>query len=327
MTYSRSLLLFGAATCLLGQTPPPKTTAPPPMPQVKMEVENVTPKLPEVPPDRVIITVGDVKVTAAQFDKLIDSLQPQYRTVARGTGRRQFADNVVQMLTLAQEAQRRKLTETSDYKTKAMFQSANLMASVLVDQLGKDVQVSESDLRQYYAEHKAEFDQVHARHILIRFQGSQVELRPGTKDLTDAEALAKAQEIRKKIQGGLDFAELAKLESDDVGSGANGGELGSFRHGQMMPAFEEAAFALKVNDVSEPVKTPYGYHVIQVLSHDSKSFEDVKADLENRLKPEKTQKAITKAIEDLQKANPPVLDSEFFGPPPDKAAGKPADKK
>src|ERR1700689_2832348 len=100
----RSLLLFSLATCLPGQTPPPKP-APPAGPQVKLEVENPGVKPPEVPPDRVIITVGDVKITAAQFDKLIDSLQPQYRKLARGTGRKQFADNVVQMLTLAQEAQ------------------------------------------------------------------------------------------------------------------------------------------------------------------------------------------------------------------------------
>ena len=319
MKFFSSLLLFGAATCLLGQTPPPTPTQPPPGPQVQLGVENPGIKQPEVPPDRVIITVGDVKVTAAQFDKLIDSLQPQYRTLARGSGRKQFADNVVQMLTLAQEAQRRKLTETSDYKTRALFQDANLKASMLVDQIGKDVQVSEADVRQYYADHKSEFEQVHARHILIRFQGSPVAVRAGAKDLTEAEALAKAQEIRKKIQGGLDFGELAKLESDDVSSGANGGELGTFKRGQMVPSFDEAAFTLKSGELSEPVKSQFGYHVIFVVSHDSKSFEDVKAELETRLKSEQTPKVITKAIEDLQKSNPPVLDPEFFGPA-DKAA-------
>jgi peptidyl-prolyl cis-trans isomerase C len=321
MMFSRSLLLFGAASCLLGQTPPPQPAGTPPMPQVKMEVENPGVKQPEVPPNRVIIAVGDTKITAAQFDRLIESLQPQYRNLARGTGRKQFADNVVKMLVLAQEAQRRKLTETDDYKARAMFQNANIMAAMLVEQLGKDVQVPESDVRQYYADHKAEFEQVHARHILIRFQGSQVAVRPGAKDLTDAEALAKAQEVRKKIQDGLDFAELAKLESDDTGSGANGGELGSFRHGQMVPSFEEAAFALKVGEVSEPVKSQFGYHIIQVISHDSKSFDDVKADLEAKIKPAQAQKNVDKTIEELQKSHPPVLDPEFFGPP-DKSADK-----
>jgi peptidyl-prolyl cis-trans isomerase C len=283
------------------------------MPQVKLEVENPGVKPPEVPPDRVIIAVGDVKITAAQFDKLIDTLQPQYRTLARGTGRKQFADNLAKMLTLAQEAQRRKMNETGDYKTRAMFQDDNILAAMLVEQLGKDIQVSEADLRQYYADHKSEYEQVHARHILIRVQGSQVPVRPGQKDLTDAEALAKAQEIRKKIQDGADFGELAKLESDDIGSGSNGGDMPAFRRGQMVPSFEQAAFAMKPGDLSEPVKSQFGYHLILVVSHESKSFEDMKTELEGRVKPEQTQKAIDKAIEELQKSNPAVLDPEFFG--------------
>lgn len=193
-------------------------------------------------------------------------------------------------------------------------------------QLSKEVQVPESELQQYYTDQKAEYEQVHARHILIRFQGTQVAVKPGAKDLTEAEALAKAQEIRQKIASGQDFAELAKAESDDTGSGANGGELGSFRHGQMVPSFEEAAFALKVGEVSQPVKSQFGYHIIQVLSHDSKSFEDVKADLEAKIKPLQTQKSVDKAIDDLQKSHPPVLDPEFFGQP-DKSPDKSADKK
>jgi peptidyl-prolyl cis-trans isomerase C len=268
--------------------------------------------MPVVPPDRVIITVGDVKITAAEFDRLIDSLQPQYRTAARGAGRKQFADNLAQMLTLSQEAQRRKLNESSDYKSKAMLQNANLLASLMVEQVTKDIHITDADLHQYYDSHKAEFDTVHARHILIRFQGSGAAIRPGQKDLTDAEALAKAQDLRQKIQGGMDFGELAKVESDDTGSGAKGGDLGSFKHGQMVPSFEEAAFKLKPGELSEPVKSQFGYHLIQVQSHDTKSFEDARAELESRMKPEQTQKAIAQAIADLGKSNPPVFDPEYF---------------
>lgn len=292
-----------------------------------MEVENPATKPPQVPPDRVIITVGDVKITAAQFDMLAESLQPQYRAIARGTGRKQFADNIVQMLTLAQEAQKEKLTETSDYKARVMFQNANLMASMMVDKLGKDVQVTDADMKQYYADHKSDYETVHARHILVRFQGSQVPVRPGEKDLSDAEALAKAQEIRKKIQGGADFAEVAKTDSDDIASGANsGGDLPPFHHGQMVPSFETAAFAMKPGELSEPVKSQFGYHLILVVSHESKSFDDVKGELETRLKPDQTQKAVSKAIQDLEKTNPPTLDPEFFGP--DKPPAPPSlDKK
>jgi peptidyl-prolyl cis-trans isomerase C len=286
------------------------------MPQVKLSVENPAVKPPEVPPDRVVITVGDIKVTAAQFNALVETLQPQMRAAARGAGRKQLADNIVKMLTLAEEAQRRKLDQTTEFKNQEMFQNLNLMASVLAGQVGKELQISDADVHAYYEAHKNEFETVHAKHILIRFQGSSVPVRPGQKDLTVDEALAKAQEIRKKIQDGADFATLAKAESDDVQSGAAGGELGPFRHGQMVPSFETAAYALKPGELSEPVKSQFGYHIILVVSHDTKPFEEVRAELENRMKPEQTQKAVNKFIDELEKANPPVLDPEFFPPPP-----------
>ena len=73
----RILILFGAATVLLGQTPPPNPPTPRPVPQIKLSMDNPAVKQPEVPPDRVVITVGDIKITAAQFNSFIDTLQPQ----------------------------------------------------------------------------------------------------------------------------------------------------------------------------------------------------------------------------------------------------------
>ncbi|HUI57437.1 MAG TPA: peptidylprolyl isomerase [Bryobacteraceae bacterium] len=303
----RSLLLLVPAACLLGQTPPPKPSQPPP--DVKLDVGNLLPKGPTVPPDRVVITVADTKITAAQFDRLIGLLPQQNQAAARGPGRKQFADFVVQILELAQEGRRLKLDQTTDYQTLVTFQQANVLAGLTADEIRKNLKPSDADLHKYYDGHKAEFEQVHARHILIRFQGSPVPVKPGQKDLSDAEALAKVQDLRKEIQGGADFAAVAKRESDDAASGANGGDLGTFHHGQMVPSFEQAAFALKPGDLSEPVKSQYGYHLIRVESHDNKDFEDVRADLENRLKPEQTKKA----IDELQKSTPPVFDPEFFG--------------
>lgn len=85
---------------------------------------------------------------------------------------------------------------------------------------------------------------------------------------TEAEALALAQELRQRILDGEDFATLAQEYSDDPGSAANGGDLGWFGRGVMVPAFEEAAFSLAVGEVSEPIKTDFGYHLIEVLEKD-----------------------------------------------------------
>ncbi|MCB0022069.1 MAG: peptidyl-prolyl cis-trans isomerase [Caldilinea sp.] len=95
---------------------------------------------------------------------------------------------------------------------------------------------------------------------------------PGPRD--DAETLALAQEIRQRLVDGEDFATLAAEYSDDPGSAANGGDLGWFGKGRMVAPFEEAAFALAVNEISEPVKTDFGYHIIEVLERDDAREKD-----------------------------------------------------
>ena len=309
MTLLRTLFLFSSAAWLLAQAPPSQP-APPPKPSVTLSVENPAPKtMPVVPPDRVVLAVGDVKITAAQFDQIVDALPEQYRSVARGSGRKQLADNIVRIEILSQEGKRRKLDETSAYRTQSTFEDANILANMAYEQIGKDAKLDEADVRKYFEAHKSEFEQVRARHILIRMQGSPSPVRPGQKDLTEAEALAKAQDLRKRIQAGEDFAQLAQKESDDTGSGANGGDLGFFHRGQMVPTFEQAAFAMQPGDLSEPVKSPFGYHVIKVEAKETKSFDEVRQELERRMRPEQAQKT----VDELQKKTPPVLDPDFFG--------------
>jgi peptidyl-prolyl cis-trans isomerase C len=303
MTFCRSLIFLIPAACLLAQTPQPAPPGAAPAPASNA--------LPNVPPDKVVLTVGDVKLTAAQFDALVDTLPEQVRAQARGPARTQLAENLVRVVVLAKEGKRLKLDETPAYKTQAEFQASNILAALVYARITKDNQPSEADLRKYYEEHKADFEQVGARHILIRFQGSQLPIKAGQRDLTEAEALAKVQALKQRIQGGEDFAKVATAESDDAGSAVKGGDLGTFRHGQMVPSFEQAAFALKPGEISDPVKTAFGYHLIKVESKDNKSFEEVRPDLERQLAPLQAQKA----VDDLVKKTPAVYDPEFFPKP------------
>ncbi len=92
---------------------------------------------------------------------------------------------------------------------------------------------------------------------------------PTPEPRDDAETLALAEELHQRLADGEDFAALAEEYSDDTGSAINGGDLGWFGRGVMVPAFEEAAFALEPDEISEPVATDFGYHIIQVLEKDA----------------------------------------------------------
>ncbi len=118
--------------------------------------------------------------------------------------------------------------------------------------------VSPEEIQAYYQAHQSEYqvpEQSRSRHILIK--------SPGGAAKTDAEAKAKADSLLKQIKAGGDFAALAKANSEDPGSGAQGGELGFARRGTMVPEFDNAIFTQKIGDTTI-VKTQFGYHIIQV---------------------------------------------------------------
>jgi peptidyl-prolyl cis-trans isomerase D len=120
-------------------------------------------------------------------------------------------------------------------------------------------QPAQQEIQQYYNAHQAEYsvpEQARSRHILIK-------LAPGADAKTDAAAKAKAEDILKQIQGGANFADLAKKNSDDPGSKDSGGELGFSQRGRMVPEFDSAIFGQKIGD-TKIVKSQFGYHIVQV---------------------------------------------------------------
>jgi peptidyl-prolyl cis-trans isomerase D len=140
---------------------------------------------------------------------------------------------------------------------------------------GSAPQVTDAALQAYYQQHMDQFqqkEQVKVRHILIK-------VPQGADAATDAAAKKKADDIRKQLQGGADFAKLAKENSDDPGSKDQGGELGMISRGQTVPEFEQAAFSLQPGQLSQVIKTQFGYHILQVEAKQAaqtKSLDQVK---------------------------------------------------
>jgi parvulin-like peptidyl-prolyl isomerase len=297
-----------AAALAWGQAPVKPPVAQPVTPPA---AQAATPP-PVISPDTVVLTIGEQKITKAQFELILSTLTEQQRSQGQlqtPAGRRRLAESLAELKTMADEARARKLDQTEKTKAEVAIQADRVLAQSLYEQLLQTAKPDDAALQTYYEAHKSEWEQVKAKHILIRFQGSRVPLKPNQKDLTVAEALAKAQEIRAKVVAGGDFAKLAETESDDASNAAQGGELGYFGKGGMVAEFEKAAFSADPGKVTEPVKTMFGYHLILVEAHATKPFADVRADIEGKVKPEAAQKAIA----ELKKKNTVVYDPAYFG--------------
>jgi peptidyl-prolyl cis-trans isomerase C len=259
--------------------------------------------------DPVVLTIGSEKITKSMFEEIISSLPAQQQAqLQTPQARKSLAEQVAELKVMAQEARARKLDQSAAVKAKMALQSDQILANAVYQELVAG-DPDEAALRAYYAEHKQEWDQVKARHILIRMQGSRVPLRDGHKELTEEEALAKTKEVRAKIVAGAKFEDVAKTESDDTGSGENGGDLGTFGAGQMVPEFDDVVFKAPIGQVTDPIKTAFGYHLILVEERKSKPFEDARGEIQQKIRPEIGQKA----IEALKKKTPVVYDDAYFG--------------
>ena len=264
--------------------------------------------------------MGDQKITAAQFDQIISSLPAQFQANARGPARKQFADNVVHVLVLAQEGKKRKLDETPRTRSRRMFQNANMLAGLAYEQLGKEGQArrcgSEEVLRSAQSGVRTGARAAHPDPRRGIADGRSLRDR---KISPDAEALAKAQEIRKKIEAGGDFAATRTRGIRRYGqSGANGGDLGFSGINQMVPAFERGRLCYEGGRTQRTGEDPFGYHLIKV---DEKTSRASKTEAGNRKAPQarKAQKIHGR----LQKKADVQLDPAFFVTSPAPAAVPP----
>ena len=152
---------------------------------------------------------------------------------------------------------------------------------------------TDADLRRMYSQNQDSFrtpERIKVRHILLKTDGKPASEDPKIK--------AKAEDLLKQIRGGADFAALAKTNSEDSGSAANGGAMPDWvTRGQTVPEFEKTAFSLKPGQTSDLVKTQYGYHIIQVLQHEDahlRSFDEARGELLAQAKKQAANDAMNK---------------------------------
>lgn len=269
------------------------------------------------PADPVIISGGGVEIHRSEFESALQSLPAQYQQYVQGPGKKQFAEDFLRMKLLAVEGKKAGLEQDPQVLRELASIRDNLVAKAQMQKLEQSVTVSDDDLKKAYEAHKTEFEQAKVHHILIAFKGSPA-AQPGKPELTEEQAKAKAEDLLAQLKKGGSFEDLAKKESDDVGSAQRGGDLGGFGRGQMVPEFEQAAFSQQVGDPAI-VRSEFGYHIVRVDSRETVPFEQARASLERNERNTKLQNLTAKLVEDSK----PTFDSSYFNAPAPQALPAP----
>lgn len=252
------------------------------------------------PDSEVVATVNGETITK---DELYQAMLTE--------GGRQVLDRLITNLLILQEGKRRDITVTDEeidariqnlinanfYGMADSFYQALEQYGLTEESLKKDIKtelilrkiageqisISDEEARAYFKENQQNYnipEQVEARHILV-------------------DTREEAEEILELLKSGRDFAELAGEYSKDTLSAEQGGSLGFFQRGEMVPEFEEAAFSLPVNQVSDPIETTYGFHIIEVLGRKAPkevAFEEVEEKVREVLLEEQTMEQMNKQV-------------------------------
>lgn len=242
--------------------------------------------------DTVVATVNGTQITLGQMIAMKESLPPEYQSLPDDVLFKGIYDQLVQQEVLAQSVK--------DLGPRALATMENdkrgYVSGLAIQGIVKEA-VTDAALQKAYddrfkdAKPQTEYN---AAHILV-----------ATKEEADA--------IKAELAGGADFAEVAKAKSTDTGSGANGGDLGWFGLGMMVKPFEEAVVGAKVGEVTGPVQTDFGYHLI--LVKETRVAEKPTLDqLRDELAQEVENAAITAKIDELTKAATVTRDGEGLDP-------------
>jgi len=283
-----------------------------------------------------VVRVNDREIVVSDVDRATEILLAQYRNQippdrvaqARTMLRKQAVENLINQSLLLEEAGRQgtqpeqkrvddRYNETvKRFSSPEEFQSAvssmglskeafrqeikeDLMIEALLDEQLKDVKkVSDEEVSAFFRDHPESFrspEQVRASHILITVDASATDEQRAQKRLELAG-------FKGEIEKGADFGEMAGRHSD-CPSKARGGDLGYFERGKMVKPFEEAAFVMKVGDLSDIVETQFGYHLIKVTDHQdpkTATLDEVKGQIENLLNRQAKDKAIGAYVAELR---------------------------
>lgn len=249
-----------------------------------------------------IVTVNGKAITTEEVNQeLMNATQGRFNTLPAEKQKQlgqQFVQQLVANELMYGDAKKTGVMNTKEFKDAYKKLQERIKKSIAIQvwqkKLHDKIKVSEKELKEYYKNNKEEFvekERVHARHILVKTEDEAKKIIAELKPLSGSKLKSK-------------FAELARTKSTGP-SGPQGGDLGTFTQGQMVPAFNDAVFSMKVGTITpKPVKTQFGYHIIYLeekMPAKTRSFKEVKSVIEQRIKNEKFRDVMRKKMDALQK--------------------------
>lgn len=239
--------------------------------------------------NKVLAVVEGKEIKQSDVDALLGSIDPQRAAQFQSEeGKKSLLQELVNQEMFFLDAKKNNLDEDPDFKKELDKIKDNYLKQYSINKVLKEAVVSEDEVKNFYEENKEQFqspEEVKCSHILV-----------------DDEVSLKA--LKNEIESGEKTFEEAAKENSKCPSKDNGGDLGFFSKGKMVPEFEEAAFKLDKGEISSPVKTQFGYHLIKVSDKKeagNKSFDEVKNQLTQNMLMQKQQGVYTSKVEELKK--------------------------
>lgn len=237
--------------------------------------------------NKILAVIGDVNITQKDLDYMKKSMDKRLLSQFSGEqGEYYLLQELINQKLMAIDAKKTKLMEDEEFKFEFESMKDNFISQYVIKTVLESVSVDDEEIRKFYEDNQDSFGEtqkVKASHILVG-------------------DLEKAEKLYNEILDGADFAQIAK-ENSTCPSSKQGGDLGLFGRGQMVKEFENSAFSLEIGEISKPVKTQFGYHLIKLtdkVKEKKKEFEDVKDELKKTLIAKKQQEAYVKKINDLR---------------------------
>jgi peptidyl-prolyl cis-trans isomerase C len=258
------------------------------------------------PVGRVILRVNGEPVTETEFAASFAALPPEMQQQFNSEqGKQAFAEQLVRMKLLEQEAHKLKLDDDPKVAGQLAAGRTDVLAAAAAQKLGT---APPAAVQKFYNENQERMQTVDLSHIVVAYQGSMAQPKGGGAPLSEQAAMNKALQIYQQLKEGANFEELAKKVSDDPQSAARGGQLGPVGAGMLPPELDARVMRLKQGEISSPIPSRFGIHIFKAGQRHTRPLSEVQERISQKVKQDET----IRRVEELRKGAKVDFDPKFF---------------